>query len=108
MKLQINKQLLNEIINENFEKGFELIENEYGKNYWRKGHTSLNAQKWGCDGAGIDKEECYDSKRKVLEVIKEELTDHIRTISNGDWELDSNESYDADLIKVLASLLIVK
>ncbi len=105
--MKINKKLLNRIVNENFEKGFELVSNDYsGRNYWRKGHTTLVAEKWGCEGAGVDKDEHYHTKKEVLKVIELELLDQIEMLASGEWDLNYDEEYFQDIVKTIAALII--
>ncbi len=104
--MKFNTKLFNEIVQANFEKGFEKIKNGYSKsNYWRVGHTSLNAVKCGCERGGVDKldsyvREHYRTKKEVIEQIKWELERDIRDILNGIWQPDQ------DIIRIVTNLLL--
>ncbi len=100
--MKFNNKFFNEIVKANFEKGFEKVKNDYsGSNYWRVGHTSLNAIECGCEGAGVDNAEHYPTKAKVLDQIKWELKRDIEDIAKGDWEPGDS------ITKVLAQLIII-
>ncbi len=99
--MKFNNELFNEIVKANFEKGFEKVKNDYsGSNYWRVGHTSLNAIKCGCEGAGVDNTEHYKNKKEVLDQIKWELERDIRDILNGIWQPDQ------DITRIVTNLLL--